>query len=150
MAKGFIAFVFSLALSGTALAQTPAKDLYTAVLKNKPADVEILLTSGADANALVEMVPGFPTTYLIIAAGHNQAAIVKSLLQHKAQINKADNFQATALMAAAAKGYLEVVQLLLGSGADAKAKDDEGKTALAHAKEGNHAAVVALLEPRTK
>lgn len=150
MRKLFLTLVVSLTLVRIASAQTPAKDLYTAVLKNKSAEVEALLTSGADANASVEMVPGFPTTYLIIAAGQNHLDIVKSLLQHKASVNKADNFRNTPLMAAAAKGHVQVVQLLLASGADAKMQDDDGKNALAFAKEGNHAAVVALLEPKTK
>ena len=135
-----------LLLTGSALAQTPAKDLYVAVIKNQPANAETLLTAGADANAPVEMVPGFPTTYLIIAAGHNHLGVAKALLQHKARINQADSFKSTALMAAAAKGHAELVALLLAQGADPTAKDDDGKTALALAQEGNHAAVVALLK----
>ena len=135
-------------LAGSARAQTPAKDLYVAVLKDKPAEVAALLTGPADANATVELVPGFPTTYLIIAAGHNHLAVAKLLLQHKALINKADSFQSTALMAAAAKGYAEMVALLLASGADPNAKDEDGKTALALAQAGNHAAVVALLSKK--
>ena len=134
-------FVFT----GAALAQTPAKDLYAAVLKNKPAEVETLLAGGADANGTVEMVPGFPTTYLIVAAGQNHLDIVKSLLKHKALVNRTGSFQETPLMAAAAKGYSEIVTYLLASGADPKAKDDEGKDALALAKAGNHTAVVGLL-----
>ncbi|UOR06426.1 ankyrin repeat domain-containing protein [Hymenobacter aerilatus] len=150
MPKRLFILAFFVFITGTALAQTPAKDLRTAVLKNKPAEVQTLLTGGADANAPVEMVPGFPTSYLFIAADNNHLDVAKSLLHHKAQVNKGDKFQLTPLMAAASKGYLEMVQLLLTNGADAKAKDEEGKTALAYAKEGNHAAVVALLEPKTK
>ena len=135
-------------LGSAARAQTPAKDLYTAVLRNKPTDVETLLTSGADANAAVEMVPGFPTTLLIVAASQNHLDIVKSLLKHKAQVNKAGSFQETALLAAAAKGHQEVVAYLLANGADAKAQDDEGKNALALAKAGNYPAVVELLSKK--
>ena len=135
-------------LGGATRAQTPAKDLYTAVLRNKPAEVETLLTGGADANAAVEMVPGFPTTLLIVAAGQNHLDIVKSLLKHQAQINQSGSFQETALMAAAAKGYQEVVACLLAGGADPKAKDDEGQDALALAKAGNHTAVVGLLSKK--
>jgi len=150
MRKPFLTLLLFVTLTGAATAQTATKELYTAVLKNKPAEVETLLSGGADANAAVEMVPGFPTTYLLIAADHNHPDVVKTLLKYKAQVNKADTFQLTPLMAAAAKGHLEIVQLLLTGGADAKAKDEEGKTALAYAKEGNYAAVVALLEPKTK
>jgi len=150
MHKPFLTLLLFVLLTSAAAAQTPAKELYTAVLKNKPVEVEALLNGGADANATVEMVPGFPTTYLLIAADRNHTDVVKTLLKHKAQVNKADKFQLTPLMAAAAKGHLEIVQLLLTGGADAKAKDEEGKTALAYAKEGNHTTVVALLEPKTK
>lgn len=145
MRKLLLLTVFTTLLCGSACAQTPSKDLYAAVLKNKPADVETLLTSGADANAAVEMVPGFPTTLLIIAAGHNHLDIAKALLKHKAQVNKSGSFKETALMAAASKGHQDMVAFLLANGADPKAKDDDGKDALTLAKEGNHAAVVSLL-----
>lgn len=150
MHRPLLTLLLLVMLTGAASAQTPAEELYTAVLKNNPTEVETLLSEGADANAAIEMIPGFPTTYLLIAADRNHPAVVKTLLKHKAQVNKADKFQLTPLMAAAAKGNLEIVQLLLTGGANARAKDEEGKTALAYAKEGNHAAVVALLEPKTK
>jgi len=130
---------------GTAQAQTPAKQLYSAVLKNNPTEVESLLTGGVDANAAVEMVPGFPTTYLIIAAGQNHLDIAKALIKHKALVNRLGSFKETALMAAAAQGHQEMVAYLLANGADPKATDDEGKDALALAKAGNHTAVVGLL-----
>lgn len=134
----------------SALAQTPTQKVYAAVVKNKPAEVEALLTGGADPNAPVEMMPGFPTNFLILAAGRSQADIVKILLQHKALVNNTDSFKATALMAAAGEGSLEVVTLLLAAGADPKLKDSDGKDALAAAKANGNAEVIKLLQSKLK
>lgn len=150
MRKFFLLFALFLGILGTVSAQSTTKELFTAVLKNKPADVETLLANGANPNATVEMIPGFPTTCLIIAAGNNRLEIVKSLVEHKAQVNQTDNFKATALMAAAGKGNQDIVTFLLANGADVKAKDEDGKDALAAAKESGNAAVIALLEQKSK
>lgn len=142
---------FALFLTTTvALAQTPTQKVFGAVVKNNPADVETLLTAGADANAPVEMVPGFPTTFLIIAAGNGHLEVVKALIKHKAQVDKADSFNATALMAAAANGSLDVVEFLLAKGANPKAKDKDGKDVLANAKDGGNADVVKLIQAKAK
>ncbi|QJX48962.1 hypothetical protein HMJ29_19435 [Hymenobacter taeanensis] len=143
--------IFALFLtSAVAFAQTPTQKVYAAVVKNKVPDVEALLAGGADANAPVEMVPGFPTTFLIIAAGHGQLDVVKALVKHKAQVDKTDSFAATALMAAAANGSLDVVEFLLANGANPKAKDKDGKDVLANAKEGGNADVVKLIQTKAK
>ena len=86
-------------------------------------------------------MPGFPTTFLILAAGNGHLELVKILVKHKAQIDKADSFNATALMAAATNGSLDVVQFLLANGANAK-------DALASAKEGGNAEVVKLIKSK--
>ncbi|MCB2408700.1 ankyrin repeat domain-containing protein [Hymenobacter lucidus] len=150
MKKSFFLLAFLVSMASAALAQTASKELYTAVVKNKPADAEALLKAGADPNAAIELVPGFPTTFLITAAGNGNLELVQALVKYKAQVNKADAFKGTALMAAAAKGSKPVVELLLASGADAKAKDDDGKDALAHAKEGANKEVIALIEQKLK
>jgi len=134
----------------TTHAQAPSKELATAILKNNAAAAETLLTAGANPNAAIEVVPGFPTTYLITAAANGSLDLVKLLLKHKAQVNQLDGFKATALMAAAGKGHKALVELLLASGADAKPKDDDGKDALAMAKESGNKEVVALLEQKLK
>ena len=133
-----------------AQAQAGNHNLTKAILKKDLPAAETLLGSGADPNAGLEVVPGFPTTYLITAASNNSLDLVKLLLKHKAQVNQADAFKATALMAAAGKGNKAMVELLLGSGADVKAKDEDGKDALAMAKEGGNLEVVALLEQKLK
>ncbi|MDB5271209.1 MAG: hypothetical protein JWP58_4249 [Hymenobacter sp.] len=136
----------------TAQAQTPAQTqgMAKAILKNDAAAAEALLAAGVNPNAAVEVVPGFPTTYLITAASNNSLALVQLLLKHKAQVNQADAFKATALMAAVGKGNKAMVELLLSTGADARAKDDEGKDALALAKEGGHQEIITLLEQKLK
>lgn len=150
MKKLLLAFTIFLATVTLAAAQTPTQKVYAAVLKNKAAEVEALLTAGADANATVEMMPGYPTTFLIIAAGNGHLDVVKALVRNKAQVDKADSFNTTPLMAAAAGGHLPVVELLLTSGANPKAKDKDGKDVLASAREGGNAEVVKLLEAKAK
>ena len=142
----FVATLFCFAF--TAHAQAPGKELETAILKNNAAGAETLLAAGANPNAVIEVVPGFPTTYLITAAANGSLDLVKLLLKHKAQVNQLDGFKATALMAAAGKGHKAMVELLLASGADARAKDDDGKDALALARESGSKEVVALLEQK--
>lgn len=135
-------------LTSHAQAPTPTQVLKKAILKNDAPAAETVLTAGANPNAVVEIVPGFATTYLITAASNNSLALVQLLLKYKAQVNQPDAFKATALMAAAGKGNKEMVALLLASGADARAKDADGKDALAMAKESGNAEIVKLLEQK--
>jgi ankyrin repeat protein len=146
MKKAILLIATFFCVSFTTHAQSQSKELTTAVLKKNLAAAETLLTGGANPNAIIEVVPGFPTTYLVTAAGNGSLDIVKLLLKHKAQVNQPDGFKGTALMAAAGKGNKAIVDLLLASGADAKVKDDEGKDALALAKEGGNPEVIAVLE----
>ncbi|AII53462.1 hypothetical protein N008_15945 [Hymenobacter sp. APR13] len=134
-----------LSLPFLANAQTATQKVYATIVKNQPEALEKLLAAGADANAPVEMVPGFPTTFLILAAGKGQLELVKILVKYKAQIDKNDSFNSTALMAAADEGSAEVAAFLLASGANPNAKDSDGKDVLAHAKEGGSSDVVKLI-----
>ncbi|TGE18884.1 ankyrin repeat domain-containing protein [Hymenobacter elongatus] len=149
MKKSFFLLALLISFASVTFAQTSGKELYTAVVRNKPADAEALLKSGVDPNAAIELVPGFPTTYLITAANNGNLELVQALLKYKAQVNKADAFKGTALMAAASKGHKAIVELLLTNGADAKAKDDDGKDALAFAKESGNKEVIALIEQKS-
>ena len=145
-----VATLLCLVCSAHAQTPTPAQSLKKAVLKNDLPTVETLLKAGADPNAAIEIVPGSATTYLITAVTDNSLAMVKLLLQSKAQVNLVDAFKTTALMTAAGKGNAAMVALLLAGGADVSAKDDDGKDALTLAREAGHAAVVALLQQKLK
>lgn len=134
----------------TRFAQTPspAQSLKKAVLKSDLPAIEALLKGGADPNAIIEIVPGSATTYLITAVTDNSLEVVKLLLTAKAQVNQVDAFKTTPLMTAVGKSNPAMVALLLSSGADTRAKDDDGKDALALAREGGNAAIIALLAPK--
>ncbi|RTQ51742.1 ankyrin repeat domain-containing protein [Hymenobacter gummosus] len=146
----FLLLALLLGLAGAAAAQTPTKDLFKAVMKNDAAGAQTILQAGADANAPIEVMPGFRTTFLITAATNGNLDIVKALLQHKAQINAKDAGQETALIAAASQGHMAIVQYLLQSGADVRAADGQGATLLAAAKAGGNKDIIALIEQKLK
>lgn len=150
MKKYVLLLALTLGLLGGAAAQTPTKDLFKAVMKNDAAAVETLLSGGADANAPIEVMPGFRTTFLITAATNGNLNIVKALVQHKAQLNAKDAGQETALIAAATQGNKAIVEFLLQSGADVKAADGQGTSLLAAAKAGGNADVISLIQQKLK
>ena len=142
--------LYGFAFTAHAQSQTQSHDLSKAILKKDAPAAETLLTAGTNPNATIEVVPGFPTTFLITAASSNNLDLVKLLLKYKAQVNQPDGFKGTALMAAVGKGNKAMVELLLASGADARPKDDDGKDALALAKEGGNPEIIALLQQQLK
>ncbi|WP_400190539.1 ankyrin repeat domain-containing protein [Hymenobacter sp. B81] len=150
MKKSLLLMALTLGLFFSAAAQTTNKELFKAVMKNDAASVETLLKGGADPNAAIEVMPGFRTSYLITAATNGNLAVVKALVQHKAQINAKDAGQETALVAAAAQGHKAIVEFLLTSGADPKAADGQGTTLLAAAKASGNKDVIALVEQKLK
>ena len=139
-----------MAANSQAQTPTPIQSLAKAILKKDAPAAETLLTAGTSPNIVIEVVPGFATTYLITAVTNNSLDLAKLLLKYKAQVNQPDAFKGTALMTAVGKGNLAMVELLLASGADARAKDDDGKDALALAKESGNAAIITLLEAKLK
>jgi ankyrin repeat protein len=150
MKKYVLLLTLILGLAGAAAAQTPTKDLFKAVMKNDAATVETLLSGGADANAAIEVMPGFRTTFLITAATNGNLNIIKALLAHKAQVNTKDAGNETALIAAATQGHKAIVEFLLQNGADVKAADGQGTTLLAAAKAGGNKDIIALIEQKLK
>lgn len=144
------AALYCLAANSQAQTPTPTQSLAKAILKKDAPAAETLLTAGTSPNTVIEVVPGFATTYLITAVTNNSLDLAKLLLKYKAQVNQPDAFKGTALMTAVGKGNLAMVELLLASGADARAKDDDGKDALALAKESGNAAIITLLEAKLK
>ncbi len=94
--------------------------------------VQALLSSGADANAVI--AGGF--TALLTAAQKGHTEIVRALLLSGADANEANAMPKsgggwfTSLHMAAQKGHTEIVQMLLSSGADANARTHDGLTPL--------------------
>ena len=95
-------------------------------------------------------MPTLRDTWLHLAAGGGHEAIVKLLLDHKADVDAKDKYRQTALHRAAEGGYEATVKLLLDYKADVDMKGDHNGycwTALhLAAKEGHKATVKLLLD----
>jgi ankyrin repeat protein len=155
----------------------PARDeLFAAIERGRAADVERLLTRGANANA--RDAEGLPA--VMAATLFGDAAMVTSLLEHKADPNAAGPAGTTALMwavpsvekarvllshganvnvrsetertallaASSFPGTVSLLQLLLEHGADLQARDRGGATALALAVRSADVDVVRFLEAK--
>jgi serine/threonine-protein phosphatase 6 regulatory ankyrin repeat subunit B len=87
-------------------------------------------------------------TALYVAGFYGNYDVVKTLINHGASVNLADNNRWTPLMIAAEKGDLTTVQALLGvSGININAQNSEGSTALlVAALNGNYGVVKALIK----
>lgn len=113
----------------------------------KENDLELItsyLHSGYDVNRKNQ--EGCPA--LVWAAQNGQAAVVKLLIEAKAEVNATFDKsiygdRMTALMAAGDDA--EITKVLLDSGADVHLKDDKGKTALIWAVIKNNLEVIKLL-----
>ena len=79
-----------------------------------------------------------------------EIAIVKLLLQYKADVNWKDAFNSTPLMYAAAKGDKNMVLLLLDNGADINANDGKGNTVLTAAIESKNEELIKFIEEKIK
>jgi hypothetical protein len=83
------------------------------------------------------------------AAKNGYEAVVKLLLESKAEVDSKDSkFGRTPLLLAAKNGHEAVVKLLLESKAEVDSKDRLGRTPLSWAAENGHEAVVKLLSSR--
>lgn len=105
--------------------------------------VRLLLKNGAQ----VDMTDPQGRTALMFASTGSFPETVELLLDRGANPNTTDQGEGwTPLMFAAAEGNREVVQVLLSHGADPSLSDRDGDTALTFAQNGNHEAVVELLQ----
>lgn len=100
--------------------------LHSALLQQKPNEVERLIAEGADVNATIEN--GY--TPLHLAAGRRDAPLIEVLLKHGANVNAADQRGATPLHSAVLAGDTTVVRMLLNHGADINATTEVGHTPL--------------------
>jgi ankyrin repeat protein len=84
-------------------------------------------------------------TPLFYAVQNGHEAVVRLLLEHKANVDAKDQDTRTALQMAAKGGHERVVKLLLEYKADINSKGEHGETALHKAVAGGHLEVVQLL-----
>jgi ankyrin repeat protein len=82
---------------------------------------------------------------LLWAAEKGHEAVVKLLLEAKADVNSKDENSRTLLFLAAEGGHEAVVKLLVEKGADINTKDKDGLTPLSWAAGNGHEAIVQLL-----
>src|SRR5271157_1353911 len=119
-----------------------SSELDAAAKSGNLSKVKELLSQGADVN----FRNNYGATPLIEASLRGYEAMVRTLLEHGADVGTADTvFGATALNFAALTGQAQVVEFLLKWGADVNAKDFDGRTALFEAALGGHTGVVAVL-----
>ena len=84
-------------------------------------------------------------TPLSKAANNGDFLVVKMLLEHGADVNKANNYAQTPLYAASYNGHFPVVQMLLKHGADVEKADKKGETPLLIASLNDHPSIVKVL-----
>ena len=123
-------------------------DLLSAAFCADDTSVSLLLTAGADINA----IDGNGKTALMVAVHKNHTDTVQLLIGKGADISVEDKDGETALMKAAAQGYMDIVEFLLRSGANVNARDESEHTtdmrrAIIKAVRGGHVEIAsALLE----
>lgn len=104
---------------------------------------EYLLSKGADPNIASENKMRVLPLHSAVAGRH--AGIAKTLLEHGADVNAAQQDGFAPLHAAAQNGQLEMAELLLAYGADVNARNVDGLTPLALALKEGHVEAAELL-----
>lgn len=107
------------------LVDKPKIDIQTAILSDKLDIVKQHIAAGIDINKKEQMSGSTP---LISAATFGKTAIVKALIDAKADLSIKNNEGATALHTAAFFCRVEIVQLLLDAKADKTVKNNFGAT----------------------
>jgi uncharacterized protein len=111
--------------------------------------VELLLAFGADVNAVshskVNYIPSNTALHAAIA-GERDLAVIKTLLEHKAQTTIVDSNGHTCLHTAAFhENNTDLIQLIIEYGASVNAKGKDGRTALELAEAQGHLRVAEQL-----
>lgn len=112
--------------------------------------VSFLIKSGAEVDPVVHSVIDYPpfnriSTPLYIATQKEDVAVIKQLLNAKADVNAQAGNGWTPLKAASYTGNEELVKLFLKSGADVNIADVTNYTPLMNAAGRNHESIVRLL-----
>lgn len=116
--------------------------------------VDEILQSGVDPNAEgglplkspFGLMDGPRYIPLLLAAERGNIQMIKLLLTHGAEIDRASDYGYTALIEAAAAGKLEAVKFLVENGARIDRKVRSGNTAATYARDARHPAVVKYLK----
>ncbi|WP_081410898.1 ankyrin repeat domain-containing protein [Desulfotruncus alcoholivorax] len=106
--------------------------------------VQVFLNEGMDPDT----GDIYGATALMLAAKNGHSSVVRELLDKGASVNACSSDGITALMVAAYMGDALTVNMLLTAGADPDMRSESGLTALSLAREGNHEAVVRILEKK--
>ncbi|MEX2141731.1 MAG: PQQ-binding-like beta-propeller repeat protein [Pirellulales bacterium] len=125
-------------LTLTARAADPGEDLLAAAKKGDADTVQALLGKGVDVN----FKNSYGATALSFAADKGHLAVVKLLLQHKADVNAKDTFyKSSPLDWAVSRNYVDIVKALVEAGAE-----DAGKALRSAAAKGDVKFVAAILD----
>jgi uncharacterized protein len=125
------------------------KNLYNSILKNDMDAVVKLLNEGADANYVVtDNNPPLKINMLIAAVNKKNISMVKTLIEHKADVNFRDGFDTPAIIYAASTGSKAMVELLFNNGADIKAENQDGDTVLSAAKDSKNTALINYVKEK--
>lgn len=113
----------------------------------------LLLAYGANPNAVASATGGklvlswySRRSLLHIASDRNKPDIIKSLLEHGANVHL-QNYAGTALHIAASRGYLPIAQMLLRAGSNPLVMNYEGKSPLGEARDSGRGEVLKILLP---
>ncbi|MXV19819.1 ankyrin repeat domain-containing protein [Deinococcus xianganensis] len=105
---------------------------------------EVLLSRGADVNAVSRNAMGVQPLHSAVAGGHG--GLARALVMAGADVNATQQGGFTPLMAAAQNGDTGLVLFLRQRGADADARTGDGRRAADFAREEGHAALADSLE----
>jgi ankyrin repeat protein len=114
--------------------------LHTAVSKDYKRVVEFLIQKGADINLVYGM-----DTPLARAVGLGKLSMVEILLNHGADVQKAQAGGSPPLHLAASSGFKAIAEVLLANGAEVNARGGYGQTPLYEAVQAGHKNMVEFL-----
>lgn len=121
------------------------KALYNAIVNDSTAEVQKLLNEGADANYVVA---DLKISMLIAAVKKKNLAIVKTLVEHKADVNFRDDSDTQAIVYAAAAGSKDMVEFLYTNGADIRSENSYGENVLSSAKESKNTLLINFVKQK--
>lgn len=125
------------------------KALYNAIVNDSLAEVTKLLNEGADANyVIIDANQGTKISMLIAAVKKKNLAMVKALVEHKADVNFRDASDSQAIIYAAAAGSKDMVEFLYTNGGDIRSENADGENVLSSAKESGNAALINYVKQK--